>query len=166
MTNKIQEHIARCFAEASRAASRFEAFAMLADKDGRGGLGRLFRTLGRAEKVRAGRFGHLMRGKIGPTDANLQEARDTARQGIETYEAMIRDVKAAETSGAVRKGFIQSKRAREEVVALAGRALEGDDPAENLDYFVCGICGHVHPTDIPDRCPVCGAVPGRFRRVD
>jgi rubrerythrin len=166
MKNKIQEHIARCFAEESRAASRLEAFALLAEKEGRSGLGRLFRALARAEKVRAGRFGHLMRGKISSTDANLREARETAKQGVEACEAMIRDVKAEKTSGAVRKGFIQSRRAREEVVELVGGAIDKEDPPGDLDYFVCGICGHVHTAEIPDRCPVCGAVPGRFRRVD
>jgi rubrerythrin len=106
-----------------------------------------------------------MRGKIGSTDENLREARETAVQGVETYEKMIPDVKAAGSGGAVRKGFIQSKRAREEVVALAERALAGEDPAGDLECFVCGICGHIHQGDVPDRCPVCGAVPGRFQRV-
>jgi rubrerythrin len=166
MKQEILEHIARCFAEASRAASRAEAFALLAEKDGRSGLGRLFRAVAHAESVRADRFGHLMRGKIGSTDENLREVLETARLGIRDYEEMIPDVKAAETGGAVRKGFIQSKRAREEVVTLTEGALSGEEPDGDLDYFVCGICGHIHLRRVPERCPVCGAVPGRFRRVD
>ena len=33
-------------------------------------------------------------------------------------------------------------------------------------YYVCQICGLVHPNDAPERCPVCGALPEKFNRVD
>ena len=46
------------------------------------------------------------------------------------------------------------------------------DAAENklvdskTDYYVCQICGHIQEDFIPENCPVCHAVPGRFKRID
>lgn len=165
MNRTIREHIARCFAEESREAARAEAFAMLADKEGRRDLARLFRVLARASGVRAKRFGHLMRGKIGTTEENLQEVRETVNRRAEAYGGMIGDVKSTEASGAVRKGFIQSRRSLMEGLDLLADAEQGEGPDTGADLFVCTICGHIHTGAIPESCPVCGAVPGRFEHV-
>ena len=160
------EHIARCYADESRSASRAEAFALLADKEGKPALARLFRVLAEARGVHARRFGHLMRGKIGPTDENLREMVDETERNIEAYGSMIQEIKAENPSGAVRKGFVQSRRTTEEYAEILRSALEGKLPEGEDGFFVCRICGHIHAGSIPDNCPVCGAVPGRFVRVD
>ncbi len=165
MNRTILEHIARCFAEESREAARAEAFAMQADKEGRRDLARLFRALAQASGVRAKRFGHLMRGKIGRTEENLQEVRETVNRRAEAYGGMIGDVKSTEASGAVRKGFIQSRKSLMEGLELLADADPGAVSYEGADLFVCTICGHIHAGTVPESCPVCGAVPGRFEHV-
>jgi rubrerythrin len=44
--------------------------------------------------------------------------------------------------------------------------LDGISPKDDQAYYVCQICGHVTLGFIPENCPVCHAVPGRFKRVD
>jgi len=166
MSERISDYIARCFAGESRGASRAEAFALLADKEDRPGLARLFRVLAEAKGVHARRFGHLMRGKIGSTSDNLREALETEELALETLTEMVKEVKAEDPSGAVRKGFIQSRRTVEEYTQILRSALEGGGSERQEAYFVCRICGHIHTGEIPKNCPVCGAVPGRFVRVD
>ena len=166
MSHRISEYIARRFAEESRGSSRAEAFALLADKEGRPALARLFRVLAEAKGVHALRFGNLMRGKIGSTTDNLREALETEEQGLQALTEMVNEVKAEDPSGAVRKGFVQSRRTVEEYAQILRSALEGGEPSREEACFVCRICGHIHMSDIPTNCPVCGAVPGRFVRVD
>ena len=162
----ISENIARCFAEESRLASRAAAFALQAEKDGRPALAILFRAVAFAQGVHAKRFGHLMRGKTGTTDENLAEAVETARQSFQKYTTMVQEIRGEEPSEAVRKGFIQSRKTWEEMEALLKQTAEGRGPAEGTAYFVCRICGHIHFEPVPEHCPICGAVPGRFQRVE
>ncbi|MGD8389497.1 MAG: hypothetical protein PVG49_20290 [Desulfobacteraceae bacterium] len=162
----VSEYIARCFAEESRGASRAEAFALQAEKDGRSALALLFRTIANAQGVRARRFGHLMRGKIGTTEENLAEAAEAAADREGSYAAMLEDIRAEGPSEAVRKGFIQSRKTVEEMKTLLQQASEGKGPGADTACFVCQICGHIHFGSIPKNCPICGAVPGRFQRVE
>lgn len=166
MMKKLSEHIAECFAEESREASRAEAFALQAKKDGRSALALLFRAVAKAQGVHAKRFGHLMRGKIGTTDENLSEAVKTAGQRAERYAGRLQAVRDEKPSEAVRKGFIQSRKTVEEMEILLQQASVGKGPADESEYFVCQICGHIHSGSIPEHCPICGAVPGRFQRVE
>jgi len=163
---RVSEYIAKCFAEESKGASRAEAFALQAEKDGRSAMALLFRAIANAQGVRARRFGHLMRGKIGTTDENLAEAVETAAKREGSYGAMVQDIRAEGPSEAVRKGFIQSRKTVEEMKTLLQQASEGKGPAEDVACFICQICGHIQFDSIPEHCPICGAVPGRFQRVE
>jgi len=165
MAIDVRKHISRFFSSEWRAASRFQAFAMQADKEGLPALALLFRVLGEAKDVHARRFGHLLRGKIGTTRENLSEALSLEIQDIEAYGRVAAEVKNADASSAVKKGFIQSRKTLEETKILLEEAVQGKTPPGDVTYFVCQICGHIHKHAIPEACPVCGAVPGRFKRV-
>ena len=59
-----------------------------------------------------------------------------------------------------------------ELIAILGRgylSLSEEQQADLLfseapDVFVCRTCGHLSMSNPPDRCPDCGAWPGRFRK--
>lgn len=161
----IRQLTARCFSGESKGSARANAFSLQADKEGRPLLALLFRVLSNAKGVHARRFGHLMRGKIGTTDENLQEALENEKTLHEEYKAIALEIKNENVSGAVRKGFLQSKRTVEEYIEILSGAVDGIHPPEDSRYYVCQICGHIHKDSVPANCPVCGAVPGRFQRV-
>lgn len=166
MNKRISDNIARCYANESRWASRAEAFALLADKEGRPGLAQLFRVLSEAKRVHAKRFNHLMRGKIGSTEENLREMVEAEEHNVKALGSTVKEVQAESPSKALRKGFIQTRRTVEEYAEILRSALESEEPIREKNFFVCRICGHIHAEIVPDNCPVCGAVPGRFMRVD
>ena len=36
---------------------------------------------------------------------------------------------------------------------------------ESYDFYVCPFCGHTHPRNAPDKCPVCGAPGSKFEKI-
>ena len=61
MSDKIEQNIARAFAEESKAAARNATFALKAEKDGFPEIARLFRVMADSDAVHARRFLGLMR---------------------------------------------------------------------------------------------------------
>ena len=35
----------------------------------------------------------------------------------------------------------------------------------DTEYYVCRVCGYVSEDEAPERCPICGAVKGKFLLV-
>jgi rubrerythrin len=73
---------------------------------------------------------------------------------------------ARDASSAIKKAFDQSMETDGEYVKQYEKAMSGRLSGEEVVYYVCQICGHVHENEIPEHCPICHAVPGRFKRVD
>jgi len=42
---------------------------------------------------------------------------------------------------------------------------KGKDLPEG-DYYVCPTCGYTHFGKMTDKCPVCGAQPEKFEKID
>jgi rubrerythrin len=164
MSTKVEENLARLFARDMKSAARNTAFMLKADQEGDQALALLFKAAADAKSVHARRFLNLLRGKISGSAKNLKEAAEGERYGVEElYPGMVQEVK--NSAAAVKKGFIQSMKTDQELLALYETAMEGHEE-EGTVYYVCQICGHIHKDSIPKRCPVCKAVPGRFKRID
>jgi rubrerythrin len=165
MSDEIMEYIALSFAEESKAAVRNDAFALKAEQGGHPEIARLFRAMANADSVHARRFLYLMRGKIGTTEENLREAFENERKAKEEhYPPMVQAAK--NESKATKKAFMQSMHTDGEHSELCSRFMKGGSTSGNSVYYVCQICGHIHLNEIPENCPICHAVPGRFKRVD
>jgi rubrerythrin len=164
LSDKIQKNIARAYAEESKGADRIAAFVLQAEKEGYPHLARLFRAVSNAKSVHSRRFRILLRGKIGETRENLEEAvRGEIRAVEEAYPAMVEE--AREGTKAVKKAFIQSRETDNEHALLLKQAMDAVKVDQEHTYYVCRICGHIHLDEIPENCPICNAVPGRFERV-
>jgi rubrerythrin len=165
MRTKVEENLAHLFARDMRSAARNTAFMLKAEQEGDEGLALLFKAAADAKSVHARRFLNLLRGKISGSVKNLKEAFENERYGIEAlYPGMVQEVK--DSAPAVKKGFIQSMKTDKELLGLYETAMEDNSKEEGSVYYVCQICGHIHKSSIPKRCPVCRAVPGRFKRID
>jgi len=155
MSTKVEENLARMFAREMRAAARNAAFELKAEQEGDEALALLFKAATDAKSVHARRFLNLM---------NLKEAFESELHGVEAlYPGMVQEAKNSPT--AVKKGFIQSMKTDQELVGLYEKAMEDHRKGEGNVYYVCQICGHIHQNSIPRNCPVCRAVPGRFKRI-
>jgi rubrerythrin len=75
-------------------------------------------------------------------------------------------VEAAKGAGkAVKKAFIHSMHTDGENAEIYKAAMEDMLAGSDRVYYVCQICGHIHLGEIPENCPVCHAVRGRFKEV-
>jgi rubrerythrin len=165
MSREVEENLAHMLARESRSAARNAAFVLKAEKEGHVDLALLFKAAANAKSVHARRFLNLLRGKISGSGKNLKEAFESERHAVEElYPGMVKE--AGHSPIAVKKGFIQSMKTDQELADLYKETLEHPRKGERTVYYVCQICGHIHKDSIPKKCPVCKAVPGRFRRID
>ena len=164
MSERIKKNIAHAFAEESKGADRNAAFVLKSEQEGYPHLARLFRAVAGAKSVHSRRFRLLLRGKIGSTEENLKEAFQDEIDAVEKdYPPMVEDARAA--SKAVKKAFIQSRKTDAEFSSLFQEALKNMENETDREYYVCQICGHIHIGFVPQNCPICRAVPGRFKKV-
>ena len=164
MSEEIRKNLARAFAEESKSSVRDAAFALKAERDGFPELASLFRAIADAESVHARRFLLLMRGKIGDTKENLEAALKNEAYAAETaYPPMVEEARGA--SKAIRKAFGQSMKTDGEHADLYKDAVKDMLKGREVEYYVCQICGHINLGEVPDNCPVCKAVPGRFKKI-
>jgi rubrerythrin len=164
MATKVEENLALMCAREMRAAARNAAFMLKAEQEGREDLALLFQAAADAKSVHARRFLNLLRGKIRGSGENLKEALESELHGVrELYPRMVAESSHSPT--AVKKGFVQSMKTDEELAGLYQEAMEGHGSGGSTVYYVCQICGHIHTNSIPRKCPVCKAVPGRFKRI-
>jgi len=164
MPDKIRRNLAHAFAEESGDSARYEAFYLKAAQEGYPNLARLFKAVAEAKSVHARRLLLLIRGKIGTTEENLKAAVQRESSAFEkAYPRMVED--AGKASKAIKKAFAQSMKTNGESAQLYRKAMSDPVKKEEPVYYVCQICGHVSIDHVPENCPVCKAVPGRFRKV-
>lgn len=166
MGTKTEKDLAYAFAAESKAAARNEAFARKADAEGYAAIGRLFRAVSDAESVHARRYLLLMRGKIGSTEENLQKAfENEIKANADEYPNLIKDASEENEEGAL-KAFSQSRDVESRHAELYKRAMSNMLTERETIYYVCQVCGYVSEDEAPERCPVCGAVKGKFKKID
>jgi len=165
MPEKTEKNLAYAFAAESKAAIRNGAFSKKADAEGYSQIARLFRAVSEAESVHARRFLLLMRGKIGSTEENLETAfQNEIKANAEEYPSLIKDASDEGKEGAL-KAFSNSKDVESGHAELYKKAMNDMLSDRETDYYVCQICGYVAEDNPPDKCPVCGAVKGKFKLV-
>jgi len=166
MGSRTEKDLAYAFAAESKAAARNEAFARKAEVEGFTNIGRLFRAVADAESVHARRYLMLMRGKIGSTEENLRTAfENEIKANADEYPKLIKDASEENEEGAM-KAFSQSRDVESRHAELYKRAMNDMLTERETIYFVCQVCGYVSEDDAPERCPVCGAVKGKFKRIE
>ncbi len=164
---KTMEDLATAFAGKSQARNKYLAFAKKADAEGYPQVARLFRAAAQAEYVHAQNHFRAMEG-VCSTAENLQAAVNGEHYEVVTmYPPFIQD---AEEEGMKRalNSFEWAWKVEQEHEALYTAALQNlDQPQaeEDYDYYVCPVCGHTHPRNAPDKCPVCGAPGSKFEKV-
>jgi rubrerythrin len=162
MSDQAESALAQAFASEAKMAARHAVFAQRADQEGQPHLGRLLLALAESENVHARRYLRLMRGKIGNTEDNLEQAfSQELPKAISEYEGLI-SLAEQEGSQAVATALSQSRESLRRLAELYHQNKAANAPS----YHVCQVCGYAAPDRAPERCPICGAVSSKFRELE
>jgi rubrerythrin len=165
MPEKTEKNLAYAFAAESKASVRNATFARKAEMEGYPQIAHLFRAISEAESVHARRYLLLMRGKIGPTEENLETAfQNEIKANVEEYPKLIKDASNEGKEG-VLKAFSQSRDVESVHAGLYKKAMNDMLTDRETEYYVCQVCGYVSENEAPDNCPVCRAVKEKFLLV-
>ncbi|MEW6715511.1 MAG: rubrerythrin family protein [Nitrospirota bacterium] len=163
--SKTEEHLQEAFAGESQANRKYLAFAKQADKEGYKQAAKLFRAAAEAETIHA--HSHLKQlNGVKSTKENLEAAiSGETFEFKEMYPQMIKDAEAEGHKGALRS-FNFANEVEKTHANLYKKMLENLGSNEEVDYYVCDICGHTAEGSAPDKCPVCGVKKEMFRKID
>ncbi len=163
MASDLEKRMQFAFAVESTTAARNRLYAAKAKKDGQNHEARLLNALARGEEISARRSLIYLRGKISALEEHLNTLRKAKQYLVETVYPQDRDIARRDGDKSAEAALHQfeqvSANHAERLAELAAEDAEAS-------YSVCQVCGYVAAGNIPDQCPVCGAVPGRFKEEE
>ena len=163
--SKTDKNLEEAFAGESQANRKYLAYARQAEKEGYPRAAKLFRAVAEAETVHA--HAHLkILGGIKTTRDNLQAAIDgEIYEFKQMYPQMIEEAEK-EGRNAARRTFQFANDVEKIHAELYQKVLDNLESSEEVDYYVCSVCGYTLENHLPDKCPVCSADRKAFFQVD
>lgn len=154
--SKTEKNLQEAFAGESQANRKYLAFAKRAEEEGYYQVANLFRAAAEAETIHA--HNHLREvGAIKTTRENLEAAiNGESYEFQKMYPRMIDDAKAEGKNKALRS-FNFANKVEKIHAALYQNALDNLGRNEEVDYYICEVCGYTAEGQPPDKCPICGA---------
>ena len=160
---KTPENLRVGFIAESQAHLRNLAYAMKAEQEGYAQVARLFRAIAEAEAVHA--FNHVrLLGAVSDTQENLESAFEKENLAASTYPQFINEANEEDNTG-VATVLSYSRDTEMGHARLYKKALAHMMAEEEVEYYVCQVCGYVSDGSLPDECPICGAAKEKFRKV-
>ncbi len=162
--SKTENNLYDAFAGESQANRKYLAFADKADAEGHKQVAKLFRAAAAAETVHA--HAHLrVAGGISGTLENLQEAiSGETYEFTSMYPQMIEEAKNGGFEAALRS-FSFANSVEKVHAALYQKALDTLGSNQDVDYYVCKVCGNTVEGEPHGPCAVCQAGPVAFFKV-
>jgi rubrerythrin len=152
----VEKHLKEAFAGESQANRKYLAFAKKADREGYPQAAKLFRAAAEAETVHAHTHLRTLKG-VKSTTENLKEAIAGETYEFKSmYPEMIEAAKAAGDKAAERS-FTFANEVEKIHAQLYQNALDNLENLEEVDYYICSVCGYTCENEPPDVCPVCDA---------
>lgn len=159
METKTELNLKEAFAGESQANRKYLAFAKKAEEEGYPQIAKLFRAAAEAETVHAHNHLRVLKG-IKSTKENLQNAIGGETHEFKSMYPEMMEAAKSEKDDAARRSFHFANEVEKIHASLYSKALENFGKNEEVDYYVCPICGNTVEKAAPDRCPICGA-PGK-----
>ncbi|MCF6159217.1 MAG: rubrerythrin family protein [wastewater metagenome] len=152
------------FAGESQANRRYLAFAIKAEEEGYKQVAKLFRAAAEAETVHALNHMRIAWG-IHSTADNIKEAiAGETHEFMKMYPQMIENAKAEGNKQALRS-FELANKVEQTHSNLFEKALSNLGSNEEVDYYVCQVCGDTVEKTAPNACRVCGAPSDKFKKI-
>ncbi len=167
MRKMTEKNLWDAFAGESQAHMKYLVFADVAEAEGFSNVAKLFRAVAYAERVHAANHLRELSG-IGKTSENLQTAIEGENFEVqEMYPAYDAVAKLQEEKGAQRSIYyaLEAEKIHAALYQRAKQLVEEGKDIEDTSVYVCPVCGYTHMgDDVPERCPVCGAPKGKFKK--
>lgn len=160
-----KDNLKAAFTGESMANRTYLAFAKKADSEGYVQVAKLFRAAAAAETVHALNHFRRMDG-VSNTRENLEQAiKGETYEFSEMYPEFIKEAEEEGDSSAL-WSFDVANKVEKVHAALFAKALKQMGNNEEVDYYVCSVCGHTHEGKPEGNCPVCGAPASKFDKIE
>jgi len=164
------------------AHARYKAFAAKAETEGLLGAASLFRAAARAEQIHASNHARVIRHLGGEIEAeirpfrvkstleNLKTALGGEQKEIDSVYPEFLVHAAAHLETSAMRSFawaMESEKTHARLYQDAVAAMETGPgwTQEQLDFYVCTLCGYTAKTQEADNCPACNFVWERFEVI-
>ena len=161
---KTDENLNTAFAGESQANRKYLAFALKAEEEGFTQVAKLFKATAEAETIHA--LNHLrITGQVKSTLENLGTA--VSGETIEFQKMYPGFIDTAKQEGKKQAtwSFDMANKVEQVHAKLYQKAMDAvrnRKQLEEVDYYVCGVCGNTVEGSPPDVCPICGAPKEKF----
>lgn len=154
--------IAPIFTEETVSSSMHRLYAAKLKSAGETGLAQLLGALASAEEVHARRMLMHLRAKMGNLDEYIKQVTEEKLKAYSTDFPQIAEALSGIASKQAKEVFEQfGQVAKNHHDPLAG--IKGEETGASVEYYFCSVCGYIAKNEPPEKCPVCGAVKGKFR---
>ena len=164
--SNTEKNLKEAFAGESQANQKYRAFAKKAEKDGFPNIAKLFRTTAEAERIHAeGHLGAL--DGIGSTIDNLKAAiAGETYEYTEMYPPMYENAVAENHKAKRMFGYaLKVEEVHAKLYKLALEAAEQGKDLEEMEIYLCPVCGNIEFGKPQENCPVCGTLASKYVKV-
>jgi len=164
--SKTEKNLKEAFAGESQANQKYNAFAKKAEREGLSNIARLFRTAAEAEKIHAeGHFNSL--DGVGSTIDNLKAAiAGETYEFTEMYPPMLEEAIAENHKAKRMFGYaLKAEAVHAKLYKLALDAAEQGKDLENVEFYLCPVCGNIEFGKPSQNCSICGALADKFIKL-
>jgi len=162
--------------------ARYKAYAVKAESEGLNGAASLFRAAARAEQIHASNHARVIRHMGGEIEAevrpfrvkstleNLKAALGGEQHEIDSlYPELLINATSQVDTHAMRSFHwaMESEKTHVRLYEDAVATAESGEgwTQEQLDFYVCTLCGYTAKTQEADNCPACNFVWDRFEVI-
>ncbi len=161
-----QENLDTAFSGESQAYQKYSAFGDKAAKDGFPNIAKLFKTTAEAERIHA--TGHLKaKEAINSTLENLEAAiSGETYEYSDMYPPMYEQAVAENHKAKKMFGYaLEAEKVHAELYQKALEAVREGKDLDEVNIYLCPICGHIELGTPPENCPVCGAKASAYVQI-
>lgn len=162
--SETKKNLKSAFAGESQANRKYLAFAKKAEDEGYLQIAKFFKAAAEAETVHA--LNHLrILGEVNSTANNVKAAISGETHEFESmYPKFISVAEQEGNKQAVWSFNVANKveKIHADLLKKIEASLTAGKKLDNVEFYVCKICGNTVENSIPEKCPICGASKEQF----
>lgn len=161
-----EKNLEESFCGESKAAMKYSIYSDVASRNGFPNVSKLFRAISYAETVHATNHYRNL-GMIKSTTENLEDSIDGEHYEVNEMYPVFNEVakfqneKGAEVST---RYALEAEKIHENLYKEALESVEEKKDIEEVDIFICPVCGYTAVGKTPEKCPVCGTQGTKFKK--